>query len=135
MSFDLDDKVIDYIEQAVKLPVPLETGRQDQSGPAIIYIMQPMQKYTRYYNGRVKRSFAFQIAAKLPRMEEAIQVLNDINSAIERAKPGDINSASGSFCFRNAQMTQNPSYKDTIEDAGVTYSVYAASFEVEVIIN
>lgn len=135
MSFDLDDKVIDYIEQAVELPVPLETGRQDQSGPAIIYIMQPMQKYTRYFNGRVKRSFAFQIAAKLPRMEEAIQVLNDINSAIERAKPGNIKSDSGSFSFRNAQMTQNPSYKDTIEDAGVTYSVYAASFEVEVIIN
>lgn len=135
MSFDLDSKVMDYIESHVTLPVPIETGRQDQSGPAIIYIMQPMEKFTRYYNGRVKRSYAFQIAAKLPKMEQATQVLNEINDAMEQARSGDIKSGSGSFSFRNAKMTQNPSYKDTIEDAGVTYSVYAASFEVEVIIN
>ncbi len=134
-TLDLDSRVIDFIKSNVKLPVPVEMGRQDRSGPAIVYVMEPTNEVHRYFNGRLKRAYAFTLMAKVERWTDATSLLDQINQLMEDAKPSDIKSSNGSFQYITAVMTASPSYRDAVEDDGVTYSVYAASFKVTIIIN
>ncbi|WP_125710081.1 hypothetical protein [Lacticaseibacillus porcinae] len=134
-TLDLDDCVIAYISSHVELPAPLEMGRQDGSGASVVYVMEPTKDVKRYFNGRVKRDFAFTIMTKLEKWRDSAGLLDRINGAMEDAKRADIKSNNGSFEFISASMTNSPAYRDAVEDDGVTYSIYAASFKVTAVIN
>lgn len=134
-ELDLDDRVVEYLMQTVSFPADVDMGRQDSSGPGIVYVVDPAQEVVAYFNGRKKRTYAFTLMAKLSKWSDALNTLNAINRTMERAKPVDIKSNNGSFAFLSAQMTSNPSFKQAIEDDGVTYSIYAASFQVKILIN
>lgn len=134
-ALDLDERVIAYIKAHVTLPTPLEAGRQDGSGPSIVYVAEPTNEVKRYFNGRVRRAYAFTIMTKLEKWQDGMSLLDRINQAMEDAKSIDIKSSNGSFQFVSAAMTASPAYKDAVEDAGVTYSIYAASFKVTAVIN
>lgn len=134
-TLDLDEQVSAYISAHVDLPVPLETGRQDGSGPSVVYVIEPTNEMKRFFNGRVKRAYAFTIMTKLEKWQDATGLLDSINRVMEDAKRIDIVSSNGTFQFISAQMTAAPAYKDAVEDDGVTYSIYAASFKVTAVIN
>jgi hypothetical protein len=134
-TLDLDDCVIAYISSHVELPATLEMGRQDGSGVSVVYVMEPTKDVKRYFNGRIKRDFAFTIMTKLEKWRDSAGLLDRINGAMEDAKRADIKSSNGSFEFVSASMTNSPAYRDAVEDDGVTYSIYAASFKVTAVIN
>ncbi|WP_179395054.1 hypothetical protein [Lacticaseibacillus absianus] len=134
-TLDLDVQVIKYIKSQVTLPADVSVGRQDESGPGIAYIVKPTSEVKRFYNGRVRRAYAFTVMTKLPEPVDAIALLNRIIAAVEHAGSVDVRSANQSFQFVKAEMTDSPAYRSTVEDAGVDYSVYAASFKTTVIIN
>lgn len=134
-TLDLDQRVVDYIKAHVNLPSEVSVGRQDSSGPGIAYIMTPTNEVKHFYNGRVRRSYAFSIMTKLPRPVDAIGLLNRAISVIEQAQRQDIVSSNGTFEFVKAEMTDSPGYRSAVEDAGKTYSIYAASFKTTIVIN
>lgn len=134
-TLDLDDRVIAYITAHVDMPAPMEMGRQDGSGISVVYVMEPTKDVRRYFNGRVKRDFAFTIMTKLEKWRDSAGLLDHINGAMEDAKRADIKSKNNSFEFVSANMTNSPAYRDAVEDDGITYSIYAASFKVTAVIN
>ncbi|WP_262315373.1 hypothetical protein [Lacticaseibacillus parakribbianus] len=134
-TLDLDSQVISFIKATVSLPTGIDFGRQDSSGPGVVYVIKPTNEVKRYYGGRVRRAYAFTIMTKLARPIDAIGLLSQIVDAVEHARSGDIKSANGSFQFVKAEMTDSPAYRSAVEDSGETYSVYGASFKTTIILN
>lgn len=132
MSLDLTERVLDYMMKAADIPEGVSLGRLDESGPGLQYVATANQSVKRYYNGRSRRTYAFEIAAKMETPQAAIAVLDDINRVMSDARPFQIRSENGSFKFVTAKMSATPAYKGVLEDDGVTYSVYSAAFQVEI---
>lgn len=132
---DLPEAIQRYLAKSAVPYAPLALGDAQETGNTLSYVMTPAGDAKRYYDGRIRRKYSFQINAKHKQSIEAIQQLNRIMYAMEGAARNSIVSANGSFVFLRAKMTGSPNQIGIWEDDGGDYAVYAGAFQVEVILN
>lgn len=138
-TLDLDLQVARYLDSQLDLYSHIEMGQPSHNGNSISYIMQPLQKVKRYYDGQSKRTFAFAMQAKHTSWRTAVEVLNQINSAMEHANRHSIKSSNGTFLFVDAAMALTPQYvglvTDTKEPNATEYAIYQATFNVTALVD
>lgn len=134
-ELDLPQAIQRYLAATADLYTHLALGNAQEFGNTLSYVMTPAGDATRYYDGRIRRSYSFQINAKHQQAFAAVQQLNRIMYAMEGATRRSITSSNSSFVFIKAKMTGSPNEIGIWEDNGVDYGVYAGTFEAEVILN